>query len=83
MFDMSTDTYTCDFCEFEMQWDGHDEVHGEVWGCEKCGQVFCSKCFIDRYGFAAYMEMMQDFDLILCPDCYEKEKENKYDKEIY
>ena len=36
MFDMSKDTYTCDFCEFEMQWDGHDEVHGEVWGCEKC-----------------------------------------------
>ena len=64
MFDMSKDTYTCDFCEFEMQWDGHDEVHGEVWGCEKC-------------------EMMQDFDLILCPDCYEKEKESKYDKEIY
>ena len=31
MFDMSKDTYTCDFCEFEMQWDGHDEVHGEVW----------------------------------------------------
>ena len=49
----------------------------EVWGCEKCGQVFCSKCFIDRYGFASYMEMMQDFDLILCPDCYEKEKESK------
>ena len=83
MFDMSKDTYTCDFCEFEMQWDGHDEVHGEVWGCEKCGQVFCSKCFIDRYGFASYMEMMQVFDLILCPDCYEKEKESKYDKEIY
>ena len=35
MFDMSKDTYTCDFCGFEMQWDGHDEVHGEVWGCEK------------------------------------------------
>lgn len=50
MYNSFTDTYTCDVCGFEMAWDASDLVHGEMWGCEKCGNSFCSKCFIDRYG---------------------------------
>lgn len=73
MYDAEKDTYSCDLCGFEMRWDAHDDEHGEMWGCEKCGGVFCSKCFIDKLGRDAYMQMMQGSDLIYCPDCYEKE----------
>lgn len=38
-------------------------------GCEKCGDNFCSKCFIDRYGKNEYMKMMQSFNQIYCPKC--------------
>ena len=70
MYNSFTDTYTCDVCGFEMAWDASDLVHGEMWGCEKCGNSFCSKCFIDRYGREEYMKMMQGSDLMYCPDCY-------------
>lgn len=50
MYNCIKDTYTCDLCGFEMEWDASDLVHGEMWGCEKCGDTFCSKCFIDRHG---------------------------------
>ena len=42
---------------------------------EKCGDIFCSKCFIDRYGAEEYMRMMQQSDLIYCPSCWEKVRE--------
>lgn len=66
------ETYSCDLCGFRNGWDESDELHGELWGCEKCGRVFCSKCFTDRHGHKQYMDMMQGNDLILCPDCWEK-----------
>ena len=69
---MSKDSYECDLCGFEMKWDASDDVHGEMWGCEKCGTTFCSKCFQNRKGLKAYMDMMQGFDLVLCPNCYDK-----------
>ena len=50
MYSIGNDTYSCDFCGFEMSWDEADETQGEMWGCEKCGNSFCSKCFIDRFG---------------------------------
>ena len=59
MYNCIKDTYTCDLCGFEMEWDASDLVHGEMWGCEKCGDTFCSKCFIDRHGRKEYMKMMQ------------------------
>ncbi len=74
-YNLSSDTYSCDICGFEMQWDASDLVHGEMWGCEKCGDIFCSKCFIDRYGAEEYMRMMQQSDLIYCPSCWEKVRE--------
>lgn len=67
----NTARYSCDVCGFEMDWDGSDEVHGEMWGCERCGTTFCSKCFQDKFGQKQYMDMMQNSDLVLCPDCYE------------
>ena len=73
-YSIKNDSYTCDFCNFEMGWEQKDDVHGEMWGCEKCGDNFCSKCFIDRYGKNEYMKMMQNFNQIYCPKCWEKHK---------
>ena len=64
--------YVCDFCGWEGKWDLRDEIHGELWGCEMCERVFCSKCFMDRFGSDAYWNMMQSGGYILCPDCEEK-----------
>ena len=38
MYNIEADTYTCDFCGFEMEWDATAEKHGELWGCEKWGR---------------------------------------------
>jgi hypothetical protein len=66
------DVYVCGFCGWEGKWDLRDEIHGDLWGCEMCGRVFCSKCFVDRLGTDAYWNMMQSGGYILCPDCEEK-----------
>ena len=50
MYLMSTDTYVCDICGFEGKFDTDNDIHGELWVCERCGDTFCSKCFIDRMG---------------------------------
>ena len=73
MYLMSTDTYVCDICGFEGKFDTHDDIHGELWGCERCGNTFCSKCFVDRMGEEDYWKMMHGEDLILCPECYTRE----------
>lgn len=71
--DKNEEKYECDFCGVELTWDETDHVYGEMWGCEKCGKSFCSKCFIDKFGNEKYMDMMQNHDLILCPTCFNKE----------
>lgn len=76
MYLLSTDTYVCDICGFEGKFDTDNDIHGELWGCERCGDTFCSKCFIDRMGEEDYWKMMRDSDLIMCPICYAKEKKN-------
>ena len=76
-YNLGSDTYACDICGFEMQWDASDLVHGEMWGYEKCGDTFCSKCFIDRYGHEEYMRMMQQGDLIYCSSCWKKAQERR------
>ena len=73
MYSTGNDLYTCDYCGIEMKWDGTDDTHGEMWGCEKCGYSFCSKCFIDRLGKSVWMKMMKSSSHILCPTCYGKE----------
>lgn len=61
--------YSCDFCDIEIEWDKTDEVHGEMWGCEVCGSTFCSKCLKEAVGEDGYRKIMQDSDLIRCPNC--------------
>lgn len=68
----SDDTYTCDICGFTEKWNESDEIHGDMWSCEKCGSTFCGKCLRDAIDMKEYMEMMQGGDLILCPKCYQK-----------
>lgn len=70
---VNEDTYECDFCGFVGSWDGTDDVNGELWGCEICGRIFCSKCLMDAIGKDKYFNIMQESDLIVCPDCVEKE----------
>ena len=64
MYNIGTDSYQCDFCGFEEKWDATDEVHGDLWGCERCGNTFCTKCSKDKFGEANYYRMMKEFDLI-------------------
>lgn len=73
MYNQKDDTYTCDFCDFVIKWDGSDEYHGTMWECEKCGITFCSKCLKDAIGERGYEAMMRDSDRVLCPDCATKE----------
>lgn len=72
MYSTETDLYQCDFCDFEEKWYVKDEIHGNLWGCERCGNIFCTKCFKDKLGEANYYQMMKGFNLICCPDCFEK-----------
>lgn len=76
-YNSKTDRYSCDTCGFENKWDDTDDENGELWGCEKCGNTFCSKCFIDRYGRQEYMDMMQNSSHVYCPDCLEKQREQE------
>ena len=73
MYNMSTRTYGCDICGFEMEYDDYDEVHGEMWECEKCGKTFCTKCFVDALGLPALERMFKKSDRVLCADCFAKE----------
>ena len=73
-YQMATGLYSCDICDFEMTWDRNDDLHGGMWGCEKCESHFCSKCFIDRHGVVALRRMLQESGKVLCPTCWEDEK---------
>lgn len=70
------DIYSCDICGFESKWEAKDDAHGELWSCEKCGRIFCTKCFTDRFGNDEYLEMINNADQVHCPDCWEKRKED-------
>lgn len=74
--DSMEDTYTCDICGFRSKWEAEEDLneggHGSLWGCDKCGGTFCSKCFIERHGLKNYWNMMQNMSNVYCPDCYEK-----------
>lgn len=68
--------YTCEFCGFSEGWEESDFVHGDMWGCEKCGKAFCSKCLRDAIGADNYKQMMQSGELILCSNRYNASKSN-------
>lgn len=66
----------CKCCGTKILWSGRDDRHGLIWGCDECMEYFCEKCFEDRHGQEALREMLRDDgQKILCPDCYEKDKE--------
>ena len=77
MYYMNGDTCSCDICGFKMKWYGHDDVHGDLWECERCGDMFCTKCFVDLMGRATYAEMMRSGGCILCPECERKLREEE------
>lgn len=72
--DNENELYMCDYCGFQGTWVETDLIHGELLGCEKCGNTFCTKCFMEKHGQMDYMNMMQGYNLILCPDCWNREK---------
>lgn len=65
----------CKVCGTKIPWEGSDDRHGRIWGCDECMEYFCEKCFSDCHGQEALREMLcDDSRRILCPDCYEKYK---------
>lgn len=75
MYNIGTNRYTCDICGVEVDWNKADEERGEMWGCERCDTNFCSQCFIDRHGQEEFDKMLKESDLVLCPDCWEGERD--------
>lgn len=76
MYNITRNTYSCDFCGAEMQFNEHDDWHGDLWGCDCCETIWCTKCFVDRHGRAAFNRMLQENNRIYCPVCYENHKED-------
>lgn len=65
----------CCFCGGIIDWDDGDEEHGLLWECEACHRTFCRKCFVEQYGYSAYLEMTSaENDTICCPECYANKK---------
>lgn len=73
-----SEVYECALCGFKGRWDISYDVHGDMWGCEECGIVFCSKCFKDKFGTDAWMLMTNCCPIILCPECFEKRQHEKW-----
>ena len=74
MYEMSTDLYTCDFCGVQMKWNESKEGYGTMYGCEKCGREFCSRCFKKYLGNEKFVDMLADEEKVLCPSCYAEKK---------
>ena len=63
----------CDYCNKEIDWQSGDDQHGNIWECERCGKHFCTSCFISlcgSVGSESFMEMMNESDMVVCPDCF-------------
>ena len=70
--------YFCELCNTLLPWESDDEINGTLWSCEECGETFCKKCFIDKFGEAEYYLMTcadstsEKGEIIRCPECYKK-----------
>lgn len=75
------ETYECLYCSAKLDWNSADEQKGVIWSCENCGSYFCEACFKERHGFEALESMVsaESEGLILCPDCYSKDRTGKPD----
>lgn len=72
MYTMTSDLCKCVICGVQMKWDETDDVHGNMWECEKCGDLFCERCFDDMFGIVSFHKMLWDEEKVLCPRCREK-----------
>lgn len=65
-----TDYCECSYCGIKVDWEGSDDIRGNIWTCDHCGEYFCTKCFEERFSKDIYREMFREGDEMLCPDCY-------------
>ena len=71
-YNMQDNTYDCDFCGVTMKWDETDDHHGTMWQCNYCGKTFCSLCFKTALGSENYETMLQDYNEVICHECFPK-----------
>ena len=69
------DYYECSVCGEQFDWKKDTDDGNGIWGCEKCYEPFCKKCFVKKFGIKAWMHMVNQEDLIKCPNCYSIEEE--------
>lgn len=72
VYNIGSDTYTCDTCGHEEKWDAHDDHRGDMWECEFCGTHFCTGCFVEKLGRESFDRMLMETDYVVCASCYEK-----------
>ena len=74
------DLYTCEYCNTEIYWEGSNDNRGTIWSCEEeyCGKAFCRSCFVEKFNINVFFEMVNENDIIRCPNCYDKFIENKW-----
>lgn len=63
------DICTCEFCGVKIDWEGRDDQCDTIFYCEKCGKMFCEKCFIDKHGYDKWLDNFEA-DKLVCPECY-------------
>jgi hypothetical protein len=69
-------TVQCYMCGYD-GYRSRDDIGKLFWRCEKCGRTFCSKCYIDKLGEAAYWGMIGGRTQTFCPQCAVEEKANR------
>lgn len=77
MYLMLGDIYECDTCGVQIPWSKSDPKHGYAWGCEKCGEHFCERCFEESLGRQVFETMIREEDEVLCHRCYRKRLADK------
>ena len=77
MSEEERDVRTCDFCGVKIDWQGCDDRNGRIWECEKCGRLFCEKCFADRFGYDSFFDENLNALKLCCPDCWAGKKQRK------
>lgn len=65
----------CIFCKTGIDWDSADSQRGNIWSCDRCGDDFCSRCFIERTE-EKYPPGHERYIQVLCPNCFTKDNVN-------
>ena len=56
--------HECKMCKAKIDFQVADELRGNIWECEECGDMICSKCIEDNGGSTS-----DEVERILCPTC--------------